>query len=346
MKKEELSTLVKVIGAVVPKTPIVPISSCIKIKEGVVSVTNLEVTVEMKTELIDDSIVEADLWCKGMSSVKEHEIKVEKNQYIIFNGAEKVSIPGGDYKMEEFPTSMVNKPDDKVVLGTIGDKEIDKITTALKFANTEDILRPHLLNVHYHEYIVGLDGFWAYYHKTDNPLSQEILLPKTVCRLLGLVGGEFEVAIHGEKAGSFTGKNITIAFKLPETEFPNFLSVIPTEFDYMVELNRKDFLDCVNKAAIYGNSFNHMAIKIDGDNLSIESMDTELKTSYSSDLDPILVKNDLNELGAKMEIGFMATNMATILKCIEEETVVIQMIEPEKGAVINDEYLLMPIHLS
>lgn len=340
MKNENLSTLVS-ITKVFPENMSFPALNGIKIKDGTVTVTDLGIMVEVNMDMNHNGLLDHKVFCNVVTSIKDFKMKVDKDgNYTFSNKAETLKIAG--YNDKDFPGAM--RKGKKEIIGTLDTDNLKYLMTAVNFVGQEE-LRPVMNDVHCHEYIAATDAHMLYWKKLDKAFKKEVRFPARVCKLLKIIGGEFEVALHNDNIASCTQGDYVVSFRVTEGKYVNFLAVIPSDVTYTVEVDRAEFTDIVTKAAIYSNTATRqMLISIDGDKLEVLGEDLDFANSYEAEITPILVKNKLEN--KKMRIGLNAKILVRLLKTIEEETVTMKMSMPNKAVMINDEALIMPIMLN
>ena len=341
MKTENLSTLISIIKNF-PSTSVLPVLNGIKIKDGTITVTDMAIMVEVNMEAKENGVISKDLFCSAVTSIKDFKLKVDKNgNYTISNASEKLKIAG--QPIADYPDAMIKESAKKTVIGKLGSEEIGYLSIASEFVGTDE-LSPVLNDVHYKDHIVATDAKFMYWEKPANSFSEELRIPRRVCKLMKIIGGEFNIDKHGDNVASCTSGDYVISFLIPEGEYPNWEAVIPKDHKCTVELDTKEFRDIVNKGYTYGSrATRQMIFTIFKDKIEILAEDMVVGNEYRSSIIPVNMTNKWDDVS--VSIGINAKLMVQVLKYSDEETTVLKLTDPMKGIVINDEFMIMPINI-
>ncbi|MDR2609905.1 MAG: DNA polymerase III subunit beta [Clostridiales Family XIII bacterium] len=154
---------------------------------------------------------------------------------------------------------------------------------------------------------------------------------------------EIKIAV-GEKRVFISMDETNISVRLMEGEFIKYEDIIPKENAIRVEVDKKELLDCVDRASILvkegKNSF--IKFKIEGNELVITSRADEGTTRES-----VVISKE----GEDIEIGFNGRFIGEPLKGIDDEKILMLfnksvspcLIRPLKGD--SYEYLVLPVRL-
>ncbi|MFH1479532.1 MAG: DNA polymerase III subunit beta [Candidatus Omnitrophota bacterium] len=196
--------------------------------------------------------------------------------------------------------------------------------------------------------IVTTDGKRLSFIKKDlkeGVLNKSIIVPsKTIYELTRVLEDDGDVKITlGENQARFELNNITIISRLIEGDFPNYEQVIPKEAKEKILIQREEFLSSVRRASLLTTQ--------DSRSIKIEILKNKIIISKSS---PNIgeVKEELaaNYKGHDVVVGFNPAYLIDILKVIPKDEIEIELLGPDKPAVIRIEdwyvYLVLPMQLA
>jgi DNA polymerase-3 subunit beta len=180
--------------------------------------------------------------------------------------------------------------------------------------------------------------------QTDQPLTGQFIIPsKALGELARLVQDEnCQIAITSNLA-YFTFENIVIYCRLLEGVFPDYRSVIPKEYLFKIRARTREFLDAVERVALFAASNDDsktVRLQIENDSMKIFS-----QSEFGGGDETILVQNEGNEL----LIAFNCHYLMDGLKSVEAEEIIFEFTEALKPGVmrlIEDDsftYLILPV---
>lgn len=175
--------------------------------------------------------------------------------------------------------------------------------------------------------------------------DMSIIVPSKTIHELNRVledGGEVKITFS-ENQVKFESGNITIISRLIEGEFPNYEQVIPKEAKEKIIVNREQFLLGVRRAGLLTTQ-DSQSIKIDilknrliisKSNPTVGEAKEEIETTYK---------------GPEMVVGFNPGYLIDALKVIPKDELEIEIMGPDKPAVMRVEgfyvYLVLPMQLA
>jgi len=137
--------------------------------------------------------------------------------------------------------------------------------------------------------------------------------------------------------------NLIIVSRLIEGRFPNYEQVIPHESENKAGIAKDGFLQAIKRVSLL-TSQTSQAIKLEffKDKVTLSSRSPDVGEA----------REDMNIAydGKEMAIGFNPGYLIDILKNIDQDRVVLELIDPEKPGVIRGEdgsyvYIIMPMEL-
>lgn len=333
------SQLKKVIKAVINKNSVLPILENVLIKDGKMSMTDLETYVQIPYEG-PECCFYAEHFISALNIMESPTIEVDKLYNInIKENKRRIGVTGEDWS--KFPAIPV-KDEDLKSIGSFNQEASGYLETALKFVSNDD-LRPLLTGIHLGKEIAATDAhrlFW----KAIKPLKKEFTMPAKTARILLAIGGEWKVFFDGANYACFINQDgVSVYFRCIEGIFPNYQVVIPEgEGNVVLSVDPKELRSEIKNAMQFANkATNQVTFSING-SVKIYSCDVEFGFEYSNEVvaQTPIKKQDL-------QIGFNGKFLDQILSELDKgEKANIKLLASEKAAIINERFLLMPLMLN
>lgn len=135
-----------------------------------------------------------------------------------------------------------------------------------------------------------------------------------------------------------------IVSRLLEGKFVNYVSLLPQEHKILVEVNRHDLQNCIERASLMSKDSNSNLIKLDfnEDNVIITS---------NSQLGKVREELNINLQGEELQIAFNSRYILDVLKNIDENEIYMEMTSSVSPCIIrcksndNSRYLVLPVRL-
>lgn len=201
--------------------------------------------------------------------------------------------------------------------------------------------------------VVSLDGHRISIRKVrlkDHYEDTKVIVPgKTlseVSKILVLGGdNEKEVLIYfSTNHILFEFDNTMVVSRLIEGEYFRISQMLSSDYETRVSVNKKEFLDCIERATILirENDKKPLIINI-GDN----SMELKLNSSFGSMNAELMI----HKTGKDIMIGFNPKFLIDALRVIDGEDINIYMMNPKSPCFIKDEeesyiYLILPVNFN
>ena len=174
------------------------------------------------------------------------------------------------------------------------------------------------------------------------------ILPKTIASILKSVIKKdvtAEIAYDAHRATIGIG-NAIIYFRLVETKYPNYNSVIPTKRPIVVSADRLALIGALKRVGVFCNkSNNFVKLELKANLVTFTGNDVNNATSAE---EYVPCEYD----GVPFSAGFAYTNFVEILNIIETDTVCLEFVAPERPCIVspkgsNDDLLmlLMPMKI-
>ena len=239
-------------------------------------------------------------------------------------------------------------PDNDVVIETESDnqaiitceKDTNKMMTGELFEIDNDVLR-----------VVSLDGHRISIRKIelkDAYQPRKVIVPgKTLQEISKIIGGEADAEVEI----SFTKNHIVFEFdrtlvvsRLIEGEYFRIDQMLSSDYETRVHVNKKELLDCIDRATLLIKEGDKKPIIIDIKN---ESMELKIKSQIGSMDELIFCTKD----GKDLMIGFNPKFLIDALRVIEDEEVDLYFMNAKAPCFIKDEnqsyiYLILPVNFN
>lgn len=199
--------------------------------------------------------------------------------------------------------------------------------------------------------VVSLDGHRISIRKVrlkDHYEDTKVIVPgKTLSEVSKILGGdnEKEVLIYfSTNHILFEFDNTIVVSRLIEGEYFRISQMLSSDYETKVSVNKKEFLDCIERATILirENDKKPLIINI-GDN----SMELKLNSSFGSMNADLMI----HKTGKDIMIGFNPKFLIDALRVIDDEEINIYMMNPKSPCFIKDEeenyiYLILPVNFN
>ena len=142
----------------------------------------------------------------------------------------------------------------------------------------------------------------------------------------------------------FNLNNTKIISRLLEGKFVNYLSLLPQEHKLLVNVNKQELQNGIERASLMAKDGNSNLIKLD-------IQDETLVITSNSQLGKVREEVAINLQGEGVQIAFNSRYLLDVLKNMEEEEVVMEMTSGITPCVIkgnnmnNAKYLVLPVRL-
>ena len=223
---------------------------------------------------------------------------------------------------------------------SISDNDNNKLMTGELFEINENQLK-----------VVSLDGHRISIRKislkNSYPAKKVVVPGKTLNEVSKILpgGAEDDVVI------SFTDKHIvfefddtTVVSRLIEGEYFNIQQMLSSDYETKVTVNRKEFLNCIDRATLLVKEGDKKPIII---NITDDSMELKINSVIGSMNEDI----DINKSGKDLMIGFNPKFLIDALKIIDDEEVDLYMVNPKAPCFIKNLeesyiYLILPVNFT
>ena len=223
---------------------------------------------------------------------------------------------------------------------SIATNENNKLMTGELFEIRDNLLR-----------IVSLDG-----HRISvrsMPLASQydnvkVIVPgKTLSEISKILSGEMDdqVNIYFSKNHIlFELKDTILVSRLIEGEYFRIDQMLVAEYETRVTVNRKEFLDCIDRATL-------LVREGDKKPLIIRIMDEKMELFIDSSMGSMNEDIDIDKKGKDILIGFNPRFLIDALRAVSDEEISIDLINPKAPCFIRDDegrytYLILPVNIN
>ena len=360
--KADLLSGVQTVSKAVPSKTTMSILECILIDatNGQIKLTanDMEIGIEtiIEGDIVEKGIIalEAKVFSDIVRKLPDNDITIETDsscKATITCEKAKFNIIGKSG--EDFSYLPLIEKNDQIILSqftlkevirqtifSISDNDNNKLMTGELFDINNDTLK-----------VVSLDGHRISIRKislkNSYPAKKVVVPGKTLNEVSKILpgGAEDDVVI------SFTDKHIvfefddtTVVSRLIEGEYFNIQQMLSSDYETKVTVNRKEFLNCIDRATLLVKEGDKKPIII---NITDDSMELKINSVIGSMNEDI----DINKSGKDLMIGFNPKFLIDALKIIDDEEVDLYMVNPKAPCFIKNLeesyiYLILPVNFT
>ncbi len=360
--KSNLLQSINIALKAVPTRTTMPILECILID----ATTNVIKFTSNDTELAIETIVDGEIVSKGMVAIdakifseiirklpdSEISITTDENykttitcEKAVFNIAGKSGedfsyLPSIEKNKFIYLSQFSLKELIRQTIFSIGDNDNNKLMTGELFEVKDNMLT-----------VTALDGHRISIRKLELKESFEnikVIVPgKTLNEISKILTGgtDSDVRIFFESnLIAFEFDNTIVVSRLIDGEYFKVEQMISSNFDTIMSINKKEFLDCIDRSTL-------LVKEGDKKPIIINITDGELELKISSYLGSMNEQIAIDKDGKDIMIGFNPKFLMDALKGSDEENVSIYRVNPKAPCVIKNEdesyiYLILPVNFN
>ena len=353
---------VSIVSKAVPSKTTMPILECILIDAStdVIKFTANDMELGIETK-IDGEIVErgiiainAKFFSDIVRKLPDSEVTIstdEDNQAIITCEKAKFNISaqsGSDFsylpdiEKEDFITvsEFTLKEVIRQTIFSIADSETNKMMTGELFEIDKNILK-----------VISLDGHRISIRKielkNEYPYKKVIVPGKSLIEISKIIGGDAEAEVDITFTKNhivFEFENTVVISRLIEGNYFNIDQMLSNDYETKVVINKKEFLDCIDRATLLIKEGDKKPIII---NIGDESMELKIKSQIGSMNEDINITKE----GKDLLIGFNPKFLIDALRVIDDEEVSLYFMNTKAPCFIKDDeqkyiYLILPVNFN
>ncbi len=247
----------------------------------------------------------------------------------------------GEYKLtgessEEFPT--IPEFESKEEL-TFEYEDLRRMINKTLFAVSTDELRPSMMGVLFQIKknelrAVSTDGHRLVRYVKKNfsspKMQRDVIIPSKALNLIARSTEQVQnkISLNNSHVMVKIG-NTTLISRLIEENFPNYESVIPTENDKELIVEKETLLSSVRRVSLYSSSTTHqIRFSIGKREMTVSAEDVDFGGEATE-------KFPCEFQGEGLEIGFNANYVAEILSHIDGERVRFRLSTPTRASIVE-----------
>ena len=360
--KSDLVKGVNIVSKAVPGKTTMPILECILIDAttDIIKLTandmELGIQTEIAGEIIDRGMIaiDAKIFSEIVRKLPDNEVSIEtddKLQTTIVCEKAKFDISGKPGN--EFAYLPIIEKDDSITISqftlkevirqtifSIADTESNKLMTGELFEIKDNVLR-----------VASLDGHRISIRKIelkDTVSDYKMVVPgKTLIEISKILSGEAESMVEISYTNNhivFEFDNTIVVSRLIEGEYFKIDQMLSSDYDTRVRINKKEFLNCIDRATLLIKEGDKKPIIID---IQDETMELKIKSQIGSMNEEIMISKD----GKDLLIGFNPKFLIDALRVIDDEEVTLYLMNAKAPCFIKDEaesyiYLILPVNFN
>ena len=360
--KSDLVKGVNIVSKAVPGKTTMPILECILIDAttDIIKLTandmELGIQTEIAGEIIDRGMIaiDAKIFSEIVRKLPDNEVSIETDdrlQTTIVCEKSKFDISGKPGN--EFAYLPIIEKDDSIAISlfslkevirqtifSIADTESNKLMTGELFEIKDNVLR-----------VASLDGHRISIRKIElkNPVSDyKMVVPgKTLIEISKILSGEAESMVEISYTNNhivFEFDNTIVVSRLIEGDYFKIDQMLSSDYDTKVRINKKEFLNCIDRATLLIKEGDKKPIIID---IQDEMMELKIKSQIGSMNEEIMISKD----GKDLLIGFNPKFLIDALRVIDDEEVTLYLMNAKAPCFIKDEtesyiYLILPVNFN
>lgn len=360
--KSNLVKGVSIVSKAVPSKTTMPILECILVDAStdVVKLTanDMELGIETRIEgdIVERGIIalNARIFSEIVRKLPDSDVTIETdtdNQTLIT--CEKAKFNIAAQSGEDFSYLPVIEKEDYITVSeftlkevirqtifSIADNDTNKMMTGELFEIEDSILK-----------VVSLDGHRISIRKIElkeDYAPKKVIVPgKTLQEISKIIGGEADADVDI----SFTKNHIVFEFdrtvvvsRLIEGDYFKIDQMLSSDYETKVRINKKELLDCIDRATLLIKEGDKKPIIID---IRDESMELKIKSQIGSMDEEIFITKE----GKDLMIGFNPKFMIDALRVIDDDEVDLYYMNAKAPCFIKDEkqsyiYLILPVNFN
>lgn len=361
-QKNELVKSVSISMKAVPGKTTMPILECILIDatSNEIKFTSNDMELGIET-IVQGNILEkgqvaldARIFSEIVRKLPENEVMIQTDENLLTTiTCEKArfSIPGKSG--EDFSYLPLIEKTDNITISQFTLKEIIRQTIFSIAANENNkLMTGELFEIRDNTLkVVSLDGHRIAIRRIElkeNYPHRKVVVPgKTLNEISKILSGEVDDLVDiyfSENHIMFVFDNTTVVSRLIDGEYFRIDQMLSSDYETKVMINKKEFLDCIDRATLLVKEGDKKPIII---NVTDGSMELKINSAMGSMDEEI----DIDKEGKDIMIGFNPKFLIDALKVIDDEEISIYLVNPKAPCFIrNDEesyiYLILPVNFN
>lgn len=346
----------------VPGKTTMPILECILIDATSNEIKFTSNDMELGIETIVQGMIlekgqvalDAKIFSEIVRKLPENEVIIQTDENLVTTitcEKAKFSIPGKSG--EDFSYLPLIEKTDNITISQFTLKEVIRQTIFSIAANENNkLMTGELFEIKDNTLkVVSLDGHRIAIRKIElkesYPARKVVVPGKTLNEISKILSGEVDDLVDiyfAENHIMFVFDQTTVVSRLIDGEYFRIDQMLSSDYETKVVINKKEFLDCIDRATLLVKEGDKKPIIID---ITDGSMELKINSAMGSMNEDI----DIAKEGKDIMIGFNPKFLIDALKVIDDEQISIYLVNPKAPCFIrNDEesyiYLILPVNFN
>lgn len=360
--KSSLLNGVQIVSKAVPNKTTMSILECILIdaSNGEIKLTANDMELGIET-IIDGKIEEkgiialdSKIFLDIVRKLPDSEITIKSDDSCkVLITCEKLEFNIIGKSGEDFSYLPVVEKNDGILVSQFTLKEVVR-QTIFSIADNDNnkLMTGELFDINGSELkVVSLDGHRISIRKIKLKNTYEpkkVVVPgKTLNEISKILSGDADKDVNiyfTAKHIVFEFNNTVVVSRLIEGEYFRIDQMLSSDYETKVKINKKEFLDCIDRATLLVKEGDKKPIII---NMTDNSMELKINSIIGSMNENI----DIDKNGKDMMIGFNPKFLIDALRVIDDEEIEIYLVNPKAPCFIKDAeenyiYLILPVNFT
>ena len=360
--KSNLLNGVQIVSKAVSNKTTMSILECIMVdaSKGIITLTANDMDLGIET-IIDGDIIEkgvialdAKIFLEIVRKLPDSDITIETDSsYKTTITCEKAKFTIIGKSGEDFSYLPVVEKEDSIVISQFTLKEVVRQTIfSISDNDNNKLMTGELFEINGNELkVVSLDGHRISIRKIElkeEYAPKKVVVPgKTLNEVSKILPGgadSFVTISFTSKHIVFEFENTTVVSRLIEGEYFKIDQMLSSDYETKVKINKKDFLNCIDRATLLVKEGDKKPIII---NITDGSMELKINSILGSMNEEI----DIEKQGKDLMIGFNPKFLIDALRVIDDEDVDLYMVNPKAPCFIKNPeesyiYLILPVNFT
>ena len=360
--KSNLLNGVQIVSRAVPSKTTMSILECILVdtRNGEIKLTANDMELGIETiidgEIIDKGMIalDAKIFLEIVRKLPDNDITIEtSDSYKTTITCEKskfniIGKSGEDFsfipEIEKNDSIMVSqftlKETIRQTIFSISDNDNNKLMTGELFEINEDTLK-----------VVSLDGHRISIRNIllkNSYNNKKVVVPgKTLNEVSKILSGDMDKDVNiyfTDKHVLFEFESTIVVSRLIEGEYFNINQMLSSDYETKVKINKKEFLDCIDRATLLVKEDNKKPVII---KISDITMELKMNSTVGSMDEEINITKE----GKDLMIGFNPKFLIDSLRVIDDEIIDLYMVNPKAPCFIRNAeetyvYVILPVNFT
>lgn len=360
--KNNLQKSVSIVMKAVPSKTTMPILECILIdaSAGEIKFTtnDMELGIETKVEgqILEKGIIaiDAKIFSDIVRKLPDNDVTIETNSNMqAMITCEKARFAISGKSGDDFACLPYVERQECITISQFTLKELVRQTIfSIAVNENNKMMTGELFEVNENSLkVASLDGHRISIRKVELKETynhHKVIVPgKTLTEISKILSGETEDEVNlffTENHILFEFDDTVVVSRLIEGKYFNIDQMLSSDYETKVTINKKEFLDCIDRATLLVKESDRKPIII---TITEEMMELKI----NSDIGSMNEEIDIEKEGKDIMIGFNPKFLMDALRVIDDETVDIYLVNSKAPCFIRNQeesyiYLILPVNFT